>query len=130
MFPSPGDRTQVSHIVGGFFHQLSHHRSPRIPGLSFLQRIFPTQESNPGLLHCRQIVYQLSYQGSPMAESEEKKSLFMRMKEESEHAGLKLNIRDFPGGPMVKTLCFQCQGMGSILVRELRSHMLHGTDTK
>ena len=30
-----------------------------------LQRIFLTQESNPGLLHCRQIVYQLSYEGSP-----------------------------------------------------------------
>ena len=24
-----------------------------------------TQESNPGLLHCRQILYQLSYKGSP-----------------------------------------------------------------
>ena len=32
---------------------------------SVLQRIFPTQESNQGLLHCRQIHYQLSYQGSP-----------------------------------------------------------------
>ena len=29
-----------------------------------LQEIFPTQESNPGLLHCRCILYQLSYQGS------------------------------------------------------------------
>ena len=27
--------------------------------------IFPTQGSNPGLLHCRQILYQLSHQGSP-----------------------------------------------------------------
>ena len=26
--------------------------------------IFPTQESNQGLLHCRWILYQLSYQGS------------------------------------------------------------------
>ena len=26
-----------------------------------LQGIFPTQESNPGLLHCRQILYRLSY---------------------------------------------------------------------
>ena len=26
-------------------------------------RIFPTQGSNPGLPHCRQILYQLSYQG-------------------------------------------------------------------
>ena len=28
--------------------------------LSLLQRIFRTQESNWGLLHCRQILYQLS----------------------------------------------------------------------
>ena len=32
---------------------------------SLLQGIFLTQESNQGLLHCRWIVYQLSYQGSP-----------------------------------------------------------------
>ena len=30
-----------------------------------LQWIFPTQESNPGLLHCRQILYQLSYEENP-----------------------------------------------------------------
>ena len=33
--------------------------------LSPLQGIFPTQESNQGLLHCRPVLYQLSYQGSP-----------------------------------------------------------------
>ena len=33
--------------------------------LSLLQRIFPTQESTRGLLHCRQILYQLSSQGCP-----------------------------------------------------------------
>ena len=32
---------------------------------SLLQGIFPTQGSNPGLLHCRQILYHLSHQGSP-----------------------------------------------------------------
>ena len=32
---------------------------------SLLQVIFPTQGSNQGLLHCRWILYQLSYQGSP-----------------------------------------------------------------
>ena len=36
--------------------------------LSLLQGIFPTKELNWGLLHCRQILYQLSYQGSPMKE--------------------------------------------------------------
>ena len=30
-----------------------------------LQGILLTQESNQGLLHCRQILYQLSYQGTP-----------------------------------------------------------------
>ena len=29
------------------------------------QRIFPTQGSNPGLLHCRQILYQLNHKGRP-----------------------------------------------------------------
>ena len=48
-----------------------------------------------------------------IAESEEElKSLLMRMKEESEKAGLKLNIRDFPGAPVAKTLHSQCKGSG------------------
>jgi len=33
-----------------------------------LQGIFLTQEWNRGLLNCRQILYQLSYQGSPKGE--------------------------------------------------------------
>ena len=32
---------------------------------SLLQGMFPAQESNLGLLHCGQILYHLSYQGSP-----------------------------------------------------------------
>ena len=36
-----------------------------VGSLFLLQQLFPTQESNWGLLHCRQILYQLSYQGSP-----------------------------------------------------------------
>ena len=35
-----------------------------VGSLSLLQGIFPTQRSNPGLPHCRQILYQLSHQGS------------------------------------------------------------------
>ena len=35
-----------------------------VGSLSLLQRIFLTQESNRGLLHCRWILHQLSYQGS------------------------------------------------------------------
>ena len=36
---------------------------------SLLQEIFPTQGSNLGLPHCRQVLYRLNYQGSPLAES-------------------------------------------------------------
>ena len=35
-----------------------------VGSLSLLQEIFPTQELNQGLLNCRWILYQLSYQGS------------------------------------------------------------------
>ena len=35
-----------------------------VGSLSLLQGIFPTQELNWGLLHCRHIFYQLRYQGS------------------------------------------------------------------
>ena len=36
-----------------------------VGSLTHLLGMFLTQESNQGLLHCRQILYQLSYQGSP-----------------------------------------------------------------
>ena len=37
----------------------------RVGSRSFLQGIVPTQGSNPGLPHCRWILYQLNHQGSP-----------------------------------------------------------------
>ena len=48
-----------------------------------------------------------------MAESEEElKSLLMKVTEESEKAGLQLNIQDSPCGPVAKTLSSQCWGPG------------------
>ena len=38
-----------------------------VDSLSLLQGNFPTQESNWGLRHCRRILYQLSYLGSPLS---------------------------------------------------------------
>ena len=40
-------------------------QSARVGIHSLLQEIVPTQGSNPGLLHCRRILYQLSHKGSP-----------------------------------------------------------------
>ena len=36
-----------------------------VSSLSLLQGIFPMQGLNPGLSHCRQMLYQLSHKGSP-----------------------------------------------------------------
>ena len=83
---SPGKNTRVgchALLQGIFPTQESKHRSPAlqvdsllseplgkpkntgVSSLALLQRIFLTQELNWGLLHCRQMLYQLSYQGSP-----------------------------------------------------------------
>ena len=40
---------------------------------SLLQGIFPTQGLNPGALHCRQILYSLSHQGSLVRKNHERK---------------------------------------------------------
>ena len=40
-------------------------QNPGVDSHSLLQGIFPTQGSNPGLPHCRQILYQLSHKESP-----------------------------------------------------------------
>ena len=40
-------------------------KNTAVGSLSLLQGIWPTQESNWGLLHCRHILYQLSYHESP-----------------------------------------------------------------
>ena len=40
-------------------------QNPGMGSHSLLQGIFLTQGSNPGLPHCRQILYQLNYKGSP-----------------------------------------------------------------
>ena len=72
LFPSPGDLPNQG--IKPRFPALQADSLPAEPqgkpkntgvdSLSLLQWIFPTQELNQGLLHCRQIIYQLSYQGS------------------------------------------------------------------
>ena len=50
---------------GSSVHGDSPGKNAGLGCLALLQGIFPTQESNPGLPHCRQILYQLSHEGSP-----------------------------------------------------------------
>ena len=63
----PRDWTQVSHTAGSSL-PAEPQEKPKNTGvgrLSLLQGIFPIQELIWGLLHCRWILYQVSYQGSP-----------------------------------------------------------------
>ena len=50
---------------GSSLHGDSPGKNTGVGCHALLQGIVPTQESNWGLLHCRWILYQLSYQGSP-----------------------------------------------------------------
>ena len=61
------DRTQVSHTAGYSLHSEPSVKPKNIGvvSLPFLQGNFLTQELNWGLLHCRHILYQLSYKRSP-----------------------------------------------------------------
>ena len=63
----PRDQTQVSHTAGDSL-PAEPQGKPKNIGVSshsLLQGIFPTHGSNPGLPHCRQILYQLGHQGRP-----------------------------------------------------------------
>ena len=69
-FPSPGDLLNPgieprSPALQVYSLPAEPQGKPKITGvgsLSLPQRIFPIQELNRGLLHCRPILYQLSYQ--------------------------------------------------------------------
>ena len=52
--------------LGSSVHGDSPGKNTGVGCHAFLQGIFPTQGSNHGLLHCRQIFYHLSHQGSPI----------------------------------------------------------------
>ena len=51
-------------LPGSSVHGNSSGKNTGVDCHALLQGIFPTQESNPGLPHCRQILYCLSHQGS------------------------------------------------------------------
>ena len=68
LFATPWTVARQAPLSMGFARLLCPWDSPgKNTGMGchfLLQGIFPTQESNPGLLHCRQTLYPLSHQGS------------------------------------------------------------------
>ena len=73
-FPSPGDlpnpgiepRSPTLQVDSLPAEPQGKPKNTGVGSLSLLQWIFPTQELNQGVLHCRRILYQLSYEGSPL----------------------------------------------------------------
>ena len=71
-FPSPGDlpntgmkpRSPALQVDSLPAEPQGKPKNTGVGSLSLLQQIFLIQELNWGLLHCRRILYQLSYQGS------------------------------------------------------------------
>ena len=60
---------------GSSVHRDSPGKNTGVGGRALLQGIFPTWGLYPGLLHCRWILYQLSYPGShPVKVTQIKKS--------------------------------------------------------
>ena len=58
-------------LPGSSVHGDSPGKNTAAGSHALLQGIFPTQGSNPGLLHCRRILYHLSHQGSSCLWKEE-----------------------------------------------------------
>ena len=128
----PREWTQVSCITGGFFtiwatreaqesqsgkpmsspedslpSELSEKpKNTEVGSLSLLQGIFLTQESNRGLLHCRQILYQLSNQGSPAQGRLGKISGTITLYSKGQALGGRRSVREW--------LCAVINNMGSI----------------
>ena len=75
----------------------------RVGSLSLLQRIFPTQELNQGLLHCSQILYQLRHQGSPL---QGKFSLTQIFGENFFHLDAVLRELEVPIEAVISIFCF------------------------
>ena len=64
------DWTQVSHIAGRFFTSWATREAYPLGSLSLPQGIFLTQKSNWGLLHCRWILHQLSYERNQICQND------------------------------------------------------------
>ena len=73
VFPSPGDlpnpgiepRSPTLQADSLSVEPPGKPKNTGVGSLSLLQWIFSTQELTRGLLYCRRILYQLSYEGSP-----------------------------------------------------------------
>ena len=114
LFPSPGDLPNPeieprSPALQADFLPAEPPGKPKNTGigsLSLLQPILLTQESNQSLLHCRRILYHLSYQGIHIIRDMQ----------------IKTSMKGFPGSSVVKNPPANAGDMG-LISDPWRSHM-------
>ena len=72
--PNPGTEARCSALQVDYFlsEPPEKPKNTGVGSLSLLQGIFPTQELNQGLLHCRQFLYQLSCYAASKKEKDSK----------------------------------------------------------
>ena len=83
----PRDRTQVSALQVDSLpsEPPGKPKNTGVGSLFLLQWIFLPQESNRGLLHCRRILYQLSYPGRPQTLQINIRTLALTLTDKSSH---------------------------------------------
>ena len=94
----------VSSSPGSSVHGNSSGKNTRVGCHVLLQGILPTQRSNPGLPHCRQILYWLSQK--------------------------MYSLGEFPGDPVFRTLSFYCRGHGFIPGQEALGSCMQSSTAK
>ena len=127
---------------GPYSPRNSPGQNPGVGSLSLLQGIFPTQGSNPGLLHCRWILYQLSHKGSPKMtwdRGNRRKSSFILCLREFYKQSQKPHVQERVRGRKVKWGLYTilkevspgCPLEGLVLKRKLQyfGHLMWRTDS-
>ena len=97
---------------------------------SLLQGIFPAQGSNPGLWHCRRILYQLSHQGSPIfiqKNDEQRKGIESEKRGRGEEGNRQQQVRGGRGEEAFSSFLRLLKWSRSVMSTSLRPHGLQPT---
>ena len=96
-------------LPGSSVHGDSLGKNTGVSCLAFLQGIFPTQRLNPGLLHCRQILYPQSHQGSPRTLKLGSLSLTQELNQGFLYCRQILHQLSYQGSPIITRQCIKRQ---------------------
>ena len=92
---------------------------------SLLQGIFLTQRSKPGLLHCRETLYHLSHQGSPLLRDKRRgfeRELSIRLRSPACAVWILTGLPRWLSGKEMLEMWVQSLGQENTLEEEMATH--------